>query len=335
MGSMVFSMSALAAPGEDSTVSIVCQDEKDCIEQLESIKLNTMEPISLSQSEVASLFAEKDGIQPYTTVPDDCEPNDTFTTAYPNNQVPEMTPQLTGKNQLFTLGMRHAGLHSAEDEDWYSIKLTAGETYFVDIRNLVQCDWFIEVYYIRSDNTGYCYSSDPSLRPVYSKKTEKYFYFDAQDTGTHYIRVTSGGDWSDQMHYFFYVGPAIQTFDIVDMPTYGGVQMVGSSYRTYTCDLSGMAVPAQTAIVNLSMSDSFSGSTICPEVDKYMSAGGGTYYSKSGSNVISGIANASLGQAWTIGGRCSKSMHATYWSGKLNGRFACIMAPYPGNELSF
>lgn len=33
--------------------------------------------------------------------------------------------------------------------------------------------------------------------------------------------------------------------------------MVGSSYRTYTCDLSGMAVPAQTAIVNLSMSDSF------------------------------------------------------------------------------
>ncbi len=113
MGSMVFSMSALAAPGEDSTVSIVCQDEKDCIEQLESIKLNTMEPISLSQSEVASLFAEKDGIQPYTTVPDDCEPNDTFTTAYPYNQVPEMTPQLTGKNQLFTLGMRHAGLHSA------------------------------------------------------------------------------------------------------------------------------------------------------------------------------------------------------------------------------
>ena len=50
--------------------------------------------------------------------------------------------------------------------------------------------------------------------------------------------------------------------------------MVGSSYRTYTCDLSGMAVPAQTAIVNLSMSDSFSGSTICPEVDKCMSAGG-------------------------------------------------------------
>ena len=62
--------------------------------------------------------------------------------------------------------------------------------------------------------------------------------------------------------------------------------MVGSSYRTYTCDLSGMAVPAQTAIVNLSMSDSFSGSTICPKVDKYMSAGGKTYYSKSGSNVI-------------------------------------------------
>jgi hypothetical protein len=38
---------------------------------------------------------------------------------------------------------------------------------------------------------------------------------------------------------------------------------------------------------------------------------------------------------WTIGGRCAKGTHFTYWSAELNGRFGCVMAPYPGNELSF
>ena len=52
------------------------------------------------------------------------------------------------------------------------------------------------------------------------------FYFTAKDTGKFYIRICSGNDWVDSMYYFFYVGPAIQTFDIVDMPTYGGVNLL-------------------------------------------------------------------------------------------------------------
>lgn len=226
---------------------------------------------------------------------------------------------------------------NADDEDWFYTNLTAGEDYFVDLRNIGKSNWYIELYYLRTDGTGYYYSTNPVEMPVFEKWQEKYFYFTAQDTGKYYIRIASGNDWSDEMHYFFYVGPAIQYFDIVDMPTYGGVQIYGNSYQTYTCDLRGIAVPATTAIVNLSMTDNFPQGKECSEVEKYMSAGGKTYYSSSGgkSNVINNIGKVSLGQLWTIGGRCANGNHFTYWSGRLNGRFACIMAPYPGNEVSF
>lgn len=330
---MLCSMTAFAAPEETSDYSA---SEDAVIEYLESFRLDKIDPINMDEDEVADLFAGEGDIQPYVTEPDGCEPNDTISTAYPYDQMPIMTPRLTSRNELFTLGMRYAGLHSEEDEDWYSINLTAGEDYFVDIRNLGS-NWFIQLYYIKSDGTGYFYTTDSENMPVFIDKTERYFYFTAEDTGTYYIRVANGGDWSDEMYYYFYVGPAIQNFDIVGMPTYGGVNLLGGDYRTYTCDLSRMAVPAQTAIINLSMSDNFGTGTVCPEVAKYMSAGGKTYYNTVGnnSNVINNIAGASLGQVWTIGGKCTREIHYTYWSGVLNGRFACIMAPYPGNEVSF
>lgn len=333
VGGMLFSMTAFAASEETLDYSV---SEDVAIEYLESFRLDKIDPINMNEEEVAALFSGDGDIQPHVTAPDDCEPNDTISTAYPYDQMPIMTPQLTSRYELFTLGMRYAGLHSEEDEDWYSVSLIAGEDYFVDIRNLGS-NWFIQLYYIKSDGTGYFYSTDSENMPVFTNKSEKYFYFTAEDTGTYYIRVSNGGDWSDEMYYFFYVGPAIQNFDIVGMPTYGGVNLLGDDYRTYTCDLSGLAVPAQTAIINLSMSDNFGEGTICPEVDKYMRAGGKTYYSTVGSksNVINNITGVPLGQVWTIGGKCSKVIHYTNWSGNLNGRFACIMAPYPGNEVSF
>lgn len=137
------------------------------------------------------------------------------------------------------------------------------------------------------------------------------------------------------MYYFFYVGPAVQEFDIVDMPTYGSVNIYDKSYKTYTCDLRGTAVPADTYIINMNMTDQFPQGKACSEVEKYMSAGGKTYYNRSGggSGIINNIYGASLGELWTIGGRCAKGTHDTTWRGVLNGRFMCKMAPYPGNEL--
>ena len=298
--------------------------------------LDKQEPTYLDKGEVQELLDEQDIPQPYVTTPDACEPNDTISTAYPYDRVPITTPALTSKTDLFWLGMRTAGLHSEEDEDWYYVNLTAGETYFVDIRNVGLRNWYIELYYFNADGTGYYYTTDPEENSVYEKKPEKYFYFEAEDTGRYYIKINNGGDWANKLNYYFYVGPAIQTFDIVNMPTYDGVQFLGNTYKTYVCNLKGI-VPAETAIVNLSLTDNITSGDKCTEIEKYMMAGGKTYYNASGgtSDVIRNINGVSLGQVWRIGARCAKNLHLTNWSGVLNGRFVCIMEPFPGNELSF
>lgn len=159
------------------------------------------------------LSKENSGIKPRVTDPDEYETNDTFLTAYPYNNVADLTPKLSKMNQLYTLGMKHAGLHSETDEDWFSINLTAGTQYFVDLRNIGRMNWYIELYYVQSHDEngykgykGYKYTTDPEQNPIYKDHPEKFFYFTAQDTGTYYIRVTSGNAWEDSMHYFFYVG---------------------------------------------------------------------------------------------------------------------------------
>lgn len=329
--SLLCSVPVMAAEG-DSAEPVVSTSE--AAQYFEDAEFDLADPVQLGNDQINTLLAAGNEIQPLVTTPDKYEPNDTISTASPYNNVDVITTKLTARNQLYTLGMRTANLHSETDEDWYTVSLTAGETYFVDLRNVGLTNIFIELYYIRSDNTGYFYTTDPSRQSVYQNKPEKYFYFEAQDSGTFYIRIANGGGWTaDMMNYFFYVGPAIQTFDIVKMPTYGSVQIWGDDYRTYTCNLTGV-VPADTAIVSLSMTDSFPQGKECSEMLSYMSAGGRTYY-RSSSGDINGIANAPLGQSWTIGGKCSKGSHFTYWSAVLSGKFFCIMAPYPGNELDF
>ena len=113
-----------------------------------------------------------------------------------------------------------------------------------------------------------------------------------------------------------------------------GVNLFGTAYQTYTCDLRN-AFPSTTAIININLSDSFSKGT-CSHLSKYMSAGGRTYYNTPGDNAIKGITNASIGQLWTFGAKCSQNTHSgVHWSGRINGKFKCIMEPYPGNELDF
>ncbi|MCM1266567.1 MAG: pre-peptidase C-terminal domain-containing protein [Bacteroidales bacterium] len=303
------------------------------VEWLRSVDAEKAEPKYLSPEQMEELSAN-DGIDLQVTVPDDFEPNNTYQTAYPYDQVPILQNTLTSKYDLYYLGMRSAGLHSASDEDWYTINLTAEETYFLDIRNVGNTDWYIELYNLAPDKLYY-YTTNPAEEPIYSKKSEKYLYFTAKDTGTYHIRVANGGDWSNQMYYFFYVGPAVQEFDIVDMPTYGSVNIYDRDYKTYTCDLRGVAVPEYSSIVNMNITDTFPKGKVCNEVEKYMSASGKTYYNRSGggSGIINGINGAPLGDLWTFGGRCAKGSHDTTWSGVLNGRVVCLMAPYPGNEL--
>lgn len=267
--------------------------------------------------------------------PDSYEPNDTWETAYPYNKVPTTCTAISSRSDLYRLGMKTGGLHSETDVDWYSINLTAGQKYFVDIRNVGLTDCYIELSYFASDGKRYYYTTNPAEKPAFSKKPEKYLYITAPVTTTYYIKIDNGNDWgSSNKTYFFYVGPVKQTFSISNF-TIGGAYLFGSTYQTIDLDLTGSVVPKKTEIINLSITDTFPSGGSCSEVDKYMKALFKTYsnISGTGSSVINNIAGVSLGQYWTVGVRCSDNLHTIKWSGKLNGRFKCDMEPYPGNEI--
>lgn len=323
-------MAAEVNDSEQSNVQVTALEQ-----QLDSIKISEQKPKKLSSEEVNELFgSDKPQVAAEAGNPDRWESNDTPDTAYPYSKIPTSRTSISKKIDLFTLGMKEGSFHSETDEDWYSINLTAGEMYFVDIRNVGQTNNFIELYYFSSDGKPYFYTTDPSIKPIYEKKPEKYLYFTAEETCTYYIRINNGGDWTGYKPYYFYVGPAIRTFRISDYPIGGGFYLSGN-YQTVSLNLGGV-VPEITEIISMSITDSFPKGNPCSEVDKYMKVfGGKTYYNTSGtgSSTINNIYGASLGELWTIGAKCSRNLHVTQWTGSLNGSFECIMAPYPGNEL--
>lgn len=306
-------------------------------QQLDSLKRYEQKPKKLSSEEANSLFGD-DESQISTAAagdPDSWESNDSLDTAYPYSRIPTGCTSISTKTDLYRLGMKAGTLHNETDEDWYSITLTAGKRYFVDIRNVGLTNNFIELYYFSSDGNKYYYTTDPSKKPIYAKKPEKYFYITAPETCTYFIRINNGGDWTGHKAYYFYVGPEVQTFGISHYPIGGGFYLSGN-YQTVSLSLSGV-VPEKTSIINMSITDNFVKGNPCPEVDKYMRVfGGKTYYNTSGtgSSTINNISGVSLGGLWIIGAKCARNLHASQWSGYLNGSFQCIMAPHPGNELN-
>lgn len=330
--SMLGNVPVMAAEVNDSEQSNA--QVTDLEQQFDSVKVPEQKPKKLSSEEVNELFGSDKPQVAAVGNPDRWESNDTPDTAYPYSKIPTNCTSISTKADLYRLGMKEGTFHNETDEDWYTVTLTKGETYFVDIRNVGLTNNFIELYYPSSDGNVYYYSTNPSEESLYEKKPEKYFYITAPETCTYFIRINNGGDWTGYKAYFFYVGPFIQTYRISDYPIGGGFYFT-DDYETVSLNLSGV-VPKYTSIVNMSITDSFPKGNPCTEVDKYMKVfGGKTYYNTSGtgSSTINNISGASLGELWIIGAKCSKNRHVTQWTGSLNGSFQCRMAPYPGNEL--
>lgn len=314
--SVAFSTPVMAS--EDTSINLT-ENEKE------------QDMAQITGGEMLDLFSDEENNQLDTmAVPDKWEPNNTLETAYPYDKLPVLTTTITCSTDLYRLGMRYGSLDSPDDVDWYTVDLTANQKYFVDLRNVGETNWYIELYYSDGKNKCY-YTTNPSEKPVYEKKPEKYLSFTAEYTGTYYIKIANGGDWVDDMDYFFYVGPVTQYFDL-ELPT-GSTTINGNGYRTYICNLKNQVVPAHTSIVKMAIVDNFPNGNVCTEVDKYMMTGGRTYYNRTGYTEIQGMAGESLGQLWFIGGKCASSEHFTRWGGTLIGRFQCEMEPYPGNEL--
>lgn len=291
---------------------------------------DTMEityPEKVSDEEAAEILSDKP--QLLSTTPDDYEGdegNDTIATAYPYDKVPTYSTKITGINQLFGLGMKHAGLHSETDVDWYKLELTKGSRYFIDIRNLA-ANWDIRLYYYNQSENNELWYYYPN-KDKFDNKSEKYMTIVPQQTSTFYLRISSNGDWVDTMHYFFYAGPEEQIFTIENLPTYGNTVVYGGTYQSYTVDLTD-DVPADSKIISLSITDSFSSGTTCNELDKRLTAGLKSYYNTSGtgSSTINNIAGEQLCQVWQFSAKCAKR-HVTTWSAQISGRIRCKMAPY-------
>ena len=187
--------------------------------------------------------------------------------------------------------MKAAGLHSETDEDWFYTSLTAGETYFVDLRNVGRRDWYIELYYLGEDlDSSYFYSTNPEYNSVYKGAAEKYFYFTAKDTGKFYIRICR---WKriSQITCISLIRSSKKIYPSICWHIYN----IKSLYSRTNIEeiIHGIypIISTTTAIININLSDSFSKGT-CSHLSKYMSAGGRTYYNTPGDNAIKGITNA-------------------------------------------
>ena len=135
------------------------QEKESQKNSLENVKVDEQSQIYMDKDEVKEIYPNIEKISTYSTEPDNCEPNDTIVTAYPYSKVPVVTSKVTSKNDFYSLGMKHAGLHSKEDEDWFYTELQSGQEYFVDLRNVGKTNWFISLYYFNEDGTGYYYTN--------------------------------------------------------------------------------------------------------------------------------------------------------------------------------
>lgn len=260
---------------------------------------------------------------------DNYEPNNTVDTAYNYDFMPEMS------GNLYINGLKNASLHTVEDEDWYYTNLTAGNIYFMDLRNIGSTPNFnITLFFFNEDGTFDYLTSIGDTR--FADRPEKYYYFQPNKSGRYYVCITGDGINTSSMYYYFYIGTAQRSF------TYSGpigtmIPILGNTYQTgRNVDLSGTVVPKDSIVLSMSFSNDFSG-TVCSECQKKVVAeDGSAYYSSStGGTSISNIAQHQyLDQVWSISARCTRGTHVTSWTPRITSTYSCVMQPYPGNEVN-
>lgn len=131
--SVAFSTPVMAS--EDTSINLT-ENEKE------------QDMAQITGGEMLDLFSDEENNQLDTmAVPDKWEPNNTLETAYPYDKLPVLTTTITCSTDLYRLGMRYGSLDSPDDVDWYTVDLTANQKYFVDLRNVGETNWYIELYY--------------------------------------------------------------------------------------------------------------------------------------------------------------------------------------------
>lgn len=333
---MAISMPVLAAENnsvqEDENIIVLCNEEDITFADFsvtEDIVITEM-TLNVNKSEMNGILTEtceSSVASAYSLTADAYEPNDTVETAYNYALIPEIS------GTLYNNGFKSANLHTVTDEDWYYTTLTAGNIYFLDLRNIGSTPGFnISLFYFNDDNTFDYLTSIGDTR--FTGQPEKYYYIQPSKSGTYYVCVTGDGVNTSDLNYFFYIGDAQRTFTYTG--SVGSVRVYGDTYQTgKTLDLSGTVVPKDSIVLSMSFSNNFSG-TVCSECQKkIVAADGNAYYSSSsgGTDILNVARYQYLDQVWSLSARCTSDTHVTTWIPKITARYSCVMQPYPGNEV--
>lgn len=301
-------------------------DDFDAADNIEFTEMISNVDISEMDTIFPSTNADN-AVSAYSLSADAYEPNDTMETAYNYAKIPEIN------GTLYNTGFKSANLHTVTDEDWYYTTLTAGNTYFLDLRNIGSTTGFnISLLYFNDDNTFDYITSIGDSR--FSDRPEKYYYFRPNKSGKYYVLITGDGVHTSALNYFFYIGDVQRTFTYTK--SVGNVTINGNTYQTAKrIDLTGVVVPLESIVLSMSFSNDFSG-TQCYECQKKVTASDGkSYYSSSsGDTDILNISRYQyLDQVWMVSGRCTDDRHTTTWKPTMTAKYSCIMQPYPGNEV--
>lgn len=342
VGTLFFSIPVLANTSVENKEDYISKDgvtfvfnEEDDIElkDFESVYDIQITDLAMNKdiSELNSIILPKDNsliAAISETSGDAYESNDTIDTAYNYDIMPEMN------GSLYNRGFKSASLHTVTDEDWYYTTLTAGQIYFLDLRNIGTKDFNISLFHFNDDNTMDYLTSVGDIN--FTNKPEKYYYIQPNKSGIYYVCVSGNGIDTSTLNYFFYIDDVERTF--THTGNIGvGIPVSGNTYQTgKRLDLTGTVVPYDSIVLDMSFSNDFSG-TSCSECQKKIVASDGkAYYSSStGGTEILNIANYQyLDQVWTLSARCTNNTHVTTWTPKITARYSCIMQPYPGNEVN-
>lgn len=317
---------------EDEEVIVFCDEESITLEDFAAADdiLITDMVLNVNISKMETIFPQTcvaSVASAYNTLADPYEPNNTLETAYNYDLMPEMD------NNLYNRGLKNANLHTVEDVDWYFTTLMAGNTYFLDLRNIGATPNFnISLFYLNDDDTFDYLTSIGDGR--FTGRPEKYYYFKPSKSGKYYVCITGDGVNTSDMNYFFYIGGVERTFTHTGYV--GSVLVRGDAYQTgKTFDLTKAVVPEGSIVLSMSFSNDFSGQ-VCSECQKRIIASDGkTYYSSStgGTDILNISRYQYLDQVWAISARCTNNKHFTTFIPQITARYSCIMQPYPGNEV--
>ncbi len=273
--------------------------------------------------------------------------HDTKETAYNYAQLLSLDTDYDMQD-MYTGGFRKDQLELGEGENYYSINLTAGTQYFVDMRHTNEyCD--IEVRRYNSNNTYTKWSYSPN---TFGNCDEKYFYMTPTTSGTHYIVVSDRQNRNTQTAYYILrVDPALRTetatrtitFSCIPEDVVGHIGLWGSGMGSVEYFPSADTSPYQDRFPTYAIAERIllsDGNTGCPKLDKHMTSGlSGRRYSNganTGGDELAGIgaANERIHQRWTISGQCRCATprphnYEIIWVPKVTATYTYLAGPLP------